>query len=397
MKKSVAIIGGGAAGLLLAASLDTSLFDLCIYERKKTPGRKLLVAGKGGFNLTHSEPIDAFVQRYEPKGFLDPALRFFDNTDLRNWLSKLGIPTFVGSSKRVYPIKGIKPMAVLQKILDLLKEKQVCFKYEQVWTGWNNKQQLTFDTGLVVQADYVVFAMGGASWGITGSDGTWRTLFKTSGIKTVPFKAANCGFKINWKTSFIEKNAGAPLKNIAISCGGKTCKGEVVLTDTGLEGNAIYALSYEIQAALEKEGNALISIDLKPRFSTAEILLKLNASRKNTTKTLTDVLKLSQAQVELIKNVLSKEEYLSKPLLAHKIKSLELTVDAANSIKEAISTMGGVDLNQIHSNFELKEKSNHFCIGEMLDWNAPTGGYLLQACFSMGAFLAHHLNGLEEQ
>ncbi|PCI33264.1 MAG: aminoacetone oxidase family FAD-binding enzyme [Flavobacteriaceae bacterium] len=396
MKKSVAIIGGGSAGLLLASFLDTALFDVSIYERKKSPGRKLLVAGKGGFNLTHSEPIDNFVKRYHPAGFLDPALRFFDNTALRSWLNKLGIPTFVGTSKRVYPIKGIKPMEVLQKILDELKSNNVCFNYEQLWTGWNEKKQLTFASGLEVQADYVVFAMGGGSWKVTGSDGTWSELFKAKGITILPFRAANCAFNIDWKAAFIQEYGGAPLKNISISCGEKKCKGEVVLTNFGLEGNAIYALSYEIQSALAKESRATISIDLKPHFSEEEILKKLNGSHKNTTKILLDVLKLSKAQVQLIKTVISKEEYLYKPSLSKAIKSLKLTVNKAATIDEAISTMGGVSLNQVDANFKLSRLSNHYCIGEMLDWNAPTGGYLLQACFSMGAFLAAHLNSLEK-
>jgi len=396
MKKSVAIIGGGSAGLLLAAFLDPSLFEVCIYERKKAPGRKLLVAGKGGFNLTHSEPMADFVQRYHPADFLKPALRFFDNTALRNWLNDLGIPTFIGSSKRVYPIKGIKPMEVLQKILDCLKSNQVSTVYEQLWTGWNEKQQLTFASGLVVQADYVVFAMGGGSWKVTGSDGIWADCFKESGISIVPFRAANCAFNIDWDADFILQYGGIPLKNISISCGGKSRKGEVVVTDFGLEGNAIYALSHEIQSALAKGGTATITIDLKPPFSEEEILKKLNSSHKNITKILLDVVKLSKAQVQLIKTRVSKEEYLNKSSLSKAIKSLELTVNKASTIDEAISTMGGVALDQVDANFKLKGLSSQYCIGEMLDWNAPTGGYLLQACFSMGAFLAHHLNAIEK-
>jgi len=396
MRKSVAIIGGGSAGLLLAAFLDPTLFEVSIYERKKAPGRKLLVAGKGGFNLTHSEAIDDFVHRYHPPGFLDTALRYFDNTDLRNWLADMGIPTFVGTSKRVYPIKGIKPMEVLQKIIDLLASNGVRFHYDHYWSGWNSQGDLTFDTGLKIQADYVVFAMGGASWKVTGSDGNWSSLFKNEGIGTIPFIAANCAFNIDWSSDFIEKNGGKPLKNITISCGEQTCKGEVVLTTFGLEGNAIYALSYEIQDQLAKGGLARITIDLKPQFSKEEILAKLSSSKKNTTKALLDILKLSNAQVQLLKTVISKEDYLCKSTLAYKIKSLELVVNAASPIEEAISTMGGIDLNEIDVNFELKSKPHHFCIGEMLDWNAPTGGYLLQACFSMGVYLAAHLNSQEK-
>ena len=396
MKKTVVIIGGGAAGLLLAAFLDPSLFEVNIYERKKAMGRKLLVAGKGGFNLTHSEPIDDFVQRYQPVDFLELALRNFDNTALRNWLLKLDIPTFVGSSKRVYPEKGIKPMAVLQKIIDVLHTNQVTVNYEELWTGWNEEGALTFASKKEVQADYVVFCMGGGSWKVTGSDGLWTGLFKEAGIGIIPFKASNCGFEIDWKSDFMDTYGGEPLKNITISCKEKTCKGEVVLTNFGLEGNAIYALSYHIQKDLEKKGFAIIHIDLKPQFTEEEVFVKLTSSRKNTTKTLLDVLKLSKAQVALLKTILSKDDFLNKSSLSKAVKHLELTIVGVASIDEAISTMGGVDLKQVNDNFELNARPNHYCIGEMLDWNAPTGGYLLQACFSMGAFLAKHLNSLEK-
>lgn len=392
MKKSVAIIGGGAAGLLLATFLDPSLFKVSIYERKKAMGRKLLVAGKGGFNLTHSEPISRFVNRYQPVHFLEAALRFFDNMALRNWLLSIGVPTFIGTSKRVYPEKGIKPMAVLQKIIDLLISNRVIVHYEECWTGWNDKGALTFSSGIEVEATYVIFALGGGSWSVTGSDGSWTRLFRDAGIVIQPFKAANCSVQIEWNTGFIAENGGAPLKNIAISCAGKRCKGEVVLTDFGLEGNAIYALSSEVQKELHENGEARIQFDLKPQFTNKEVLEKIISSRKNTTKTLLDVLKLSKSQVALLKTTLSKEEFLCKSTLARAVKSLELIIVGVAPIDEAISTMGGVDLNQVNSNFELISKSNHFCIGEMLDWNAPTGGYLLQACFSMGAFMANHLN-----
>lgn len=395
MKKTVAIIGGGAAGLMLSVFLDPNLFEVTIYERKKTMGRKLLVAGKGGFNLTHSEPIADFIQRYQPTDFLEAALRSFDNTALRNWLLTLDIPTFVGTSKRVYPKKGIKPMMVLQRIIDVLHTNQVTVNYEELWAGWNEQGALTFASKKEVKVDYVVFCMGGGSWKVTGSDGAWTSLFKDAGIGIVPFIAANCAVEIAWKPDFIAKNGGEPLKNITITCNGETRKGEVVLTDFGLEGNAIYALSYQIQQELAKNGTSKIQIDLKPQFTEKEVLEKIRASRKNATKTLLDVLKLSKAQISLLKTMLSKEEFLNKSILATAVKRLELMIIGVASIDEAISTMGGVDLKEVNDTFELKTTPTHFCIGEMLDWNAPTGGYLLQACFSMGAFLAKHLNSLE--
>ncbi|WP_111706240.1 TIGR03862 family flavoprotein [Lutibacter citreus] len=392
MKKQITIIGGGPSALLLAAFLDAEKFSITIYEKNKTTGRKFLVAGKGGFNLTHSEPINQLIKRYSPTNFLDKALLNFTNTNFRNWLDQIGIPTYIGSSKRVYPIEGIKPIAVLNAILNTLKEKGVNFKYEHTFSGWNNDNNPIINNK-ITPTDYTVFSLGGGSWKVTGSDGKWLDTFSKKGIKTKPFQASNCGYQINWKLNFIEKHEGTPLKNIAISCNTSIQKGEAVITTFGLEGNAIYGLSPQIREQLNTNSKATIFIDFKPTLTLENVHSKLKTSiYKNTTQILKKELKLSAPQIDLLKIYLSKESYLNTESLAKNIKNFPLEILNTASIDEAISTVGGIDLNGISKNFEIKNISNQFCIGEMLDWDAPTGGYLLQACASTGVYLANYLN-----
>ena len=392
MKKQVAIIGGGPSALLLAAFLDTEKFKITIYEKNKTAGRKFLVAGKGGFNLTHSEPIGQLIKRYTPSVFLSKALLSFTNTNFRNWLDSIGIPTYIGSSKRVYPKEGIKPIEVLNAILKNLKEKGVLMQYEHTFSDWD-KHHNPIVNDKALQTDYTVFSLGGGSWKITGSDGSWLDTFSKKGIKTKTFQASNCAYQIDWKPNFIKKYEGIPLKNIAISCNNSLQKGEAVITKFGLEGNAIYGLSPQIREELNTNLKATIFIDFKPSLTIENVIYKIeNSIYKNTTQILKKELKLSVAQIDLLKIYISKEAYLQTTTLAKHIKKFPIEILNTASIDEAISTAGGIDLNAISENFELKKMTNQFCIGEMLDWDAPTGGYLLQACASTGVHLAHHLN-----
>ena len=392
MKKTISIIGSGPSSLLLAAFLDTEKFDVTIYEKNKTAGRKLLVAGKGGFNLTHSEPIANFIERYTPSNFLKDALLSFTNDDFRNWLKDIGIPTFIGSSKRVYPEEGIKPITVINTILNHLKERGVTLKLEHTFSGWDTENNSIINDKIIT-SDYTVFSLGGGSWKITGSDGSWIDTFKEKVVKTVPFEASNCAFKIDWNPNFIKQNEGNPLKNIAIYCSEKKQKGEVVITKFGLEGNAIYALSPQIRAELKSKGKALIYIDFKPTFSLEEVTSKVkNSNFKNTTQILKKELKLSASQIDLLKNYLSKEDYLDSTILSENIKKFPLEIIALEVLDAAISTVGGIDLNAVDSNFQLQKIKNQYCIGEMINWDAPTGGYLIQGCASTGVYLAKHLN-----
>lgn len=395
MKKSISIIGGGPAALMLAALLEGEKFKVTIYEKNKTLGRKFLVAGKGGFNLTHSEPIAEVIARYTPPHFLEKVLLDFDNNNFRDWLDSIGIPTFIGSSKRVYPERGIKPITVLNAILNVLEKQGVTIQYQQTWTGWASNNNLTFNTDTEIQSDYIIFALGGASWKVTGSDGSWLDLFKSQNISIVPFQSSNCAYRVDWPKNFILEHEGSPLKNIAISCLNKRQKGEAVITSFGLEGNAIYALSPQIREELDSKEQATVFLDLKPTLCYDDLLQKIKKSTfKKTSETLQKEVKLSPAQIGLLKKYLSKETYLNPELLAQNIKKLGLEITGSALLNDAISTTGGIQLNAVDENFELKNKKKQYCIGEMLDWDAPTGGYLLQACFSMGMHLARHLNSV---
>ncbi len=395
MKKSVAIIGGGPAALMLACTLDEKKFDITIYEKNFALARKFLVAGDGGFNLTHSENIDSFVSRYTPNNFLEPCLRAFTNEDLRVWLKKIGIEAFVGSSKRVFPTKGIKPIDVLNAILEELKKKTVSIKTLHEWKGWN-KDELIFDykgEKINVGADFTVFALGGASWSKTGSDGGWTKLLEDRGVVIIPFQPSNCTYKIDWEKGFISQWEGKSLKNISLSCGGAEKKGELVITKFGIEGGAVYALSAQIRKQFLTKNGAVVFIDLKPGFSAEEIKKKLLIIKSGSlTQNLKDQLNLSALQIALLKSASTKEEFTDIEKLCKKIKSLPLQISGMAPIDEAISTVGGISLNEVDENFQLKKLPTYFAIGEMLDWDAPTGGYLLQACFSMGRFLATSLN-----
>lgn len=300
---------------------------------------------------------------------------------------------YIGTSNRVFPLKGIKPIEVLQAIEALLAERQVKIEYGKTWQGWGENNELIFKEGDLVESDFQIFALGGGSWKVTGSDGVWLSAFADKGIETIPFQASNCAYSIDWEADFIARHEGAPLKNVAISCGRKTQKGEAVITKQGMEGNAIYALSPIIRQRLKQGQSATIYIDFKTTMPEGRVFSKLKRSRyQKLSDTLKNDLKLSTTQIALLKAYLSKEEFLEKDSLAQKIKAFPLEVIGASEIDAAISTVGGLSLDEVDKNFQLKALPRQYCIGEMLDWDAPTGGYLLQACLSMGYGLAEHLN-----
>ncbi|MGV6861510.1 MAG: NAD(P)/FAD-dependent oxidoreductase [Putridiphycobacter sp.] len=391
-KLSVAVIGGGPSAMALASFIDKKQYNVTLYEKNTALGRKFLVAGKGGFNLTHSEPFTPFIQRYSPSDFLQPALLKFNNLDLQNWLDTIGVPTFIGSSKRVYPKKGIKPIQVLKAIENELVRNGVQFKLNHEWTGFEN-DRIQFNNSILISPDIVIFALGGGSWQVTGTNSKWLTYFEQINVKTKSFLPSNCAYEVNWEDDLIKRFEGSPLKNIAIACGNAYQKGEVVITKFGLEGNAIYALSPEIRAQILNHKKAAIYLDFKPTLSLEQVHQKLIQSKeKQVSGKLKMSLKLTKQQIGLLKTNLNKETFVDLSQLAHHLKKLKLEVMGWPPVDEAISTVGGVDLNEVDENFQLKKRPNHYCIGEMLDWDAPTGGYLLQACFSMGYHLADHLN-----
>lgn len=395
-QKSIIIIGGGASALMLACCLDSSKYTISIYEKNSALGRKFLVAGDGGFNLTHSEDKEQFVNRYHPKKFIEPFLNHFSNTDFRNWLKSIGIETYVGTSKRVFPVKGIKPIEVLNAIISVLKKNNVSIHYNHEWKGWHN-EQLIFQTSnnqsLTVTSDIVVFAMGGASWKVTGSSGEWTLYFEKKGIQINPFYPSNCAYKINWDSGLINLISGQALKNCEFTCGSIHKKGEAVLTNFGIEGSGVYALSKEIREQLISNKKAELLIDFKSELSFEEIQNRFeNRGKLSIKDVLEKKINLSSVQVQLLKFQTTKEEYSHPETISQLIKKFPLVLTDFAPIDEAISTVGGVDLKEVSENLELKKLPNYYCVGEMIDWDAPTGGYLLQACFSMGKFLADKLN-----
>lgn len=395
--KNVTIIGGGAAALMLASQINTEKYKVTLFEKKKIVGGKFLVAGEGGLNLTFSAPIDKFINQYFPSDFMDAILHQFTNEDLIKWLNHLEIPTFIGSSNRVFPDLGQKPIEVLNKIKKHIATKGIEFKLNTNWVGWNEKGNLQFENPENIDTDIVVFALGGASWKVTGSDGKWSKPFEERGVKVVPFRAANCAFEVDWNTDFITTHEGKPLKNIALTFNNHFYKGELVISKFGLEGNAMYALSQKIQDKLHTEESVVIHLDLKPTMTVDQIKAKYkNAKRSKVTDVLKKVLKLDRTSIGLLKQFTNKETFSDLDLLAESIKSLPIILKSSEEIDKAISTLGGISLDEIDDNFQCKKIPNCYAIGEMLDWYAPTGGYLLQGSFSMGFVLAKHLNQLED-
>ena len=394
-KKSIVIIGGGPAAMMLACTLDPTLFDVTIVEKGKAIGRKFLVAGKGGFNLTHSEKVDKMIEKYEgPKSLLD-SLTSFTNDDLRQWLSSIGIETYVGSSKRVFPVKGIKPIEVLRAITKEMEFRDVTLLTETLWSGSfienGSIQLLQKEKSISLKADKVVFAMGGGSWKVTGSDGSWLSHFTENNIATLPFRPSNCAMHIDWSES-MKVHFGKPIKNIALSYNDKSIKGEMMITEHGIEGSPVYALSYYVGKKLESKKSIAIFVDLKPTLTLEKIHSILSESQKKTSTLLREELSLSSTAVALIKSTTTREEFSDAKLLAHCIKKLPLSIIELGELDKAISTVGGVSSAAINDQMELVNYPHHYVIGEMIDWNAPTGGYLLQGCFSMGRKLGDVLN-----
>ncbi|VAX21944.1 NAD(FAD)-utilizing dehydrogenases [hydrothermal vent metagenome] len=390
-KKEIAIIGGGPSAMI-AADILSQLHNVTIYEKEKAIGQKFLVAGKGGFNLTNSLTGNELAAHYSPQGFMQNAILAFDSQSLREWFSDLGIETFIGTSGRVFPIKGIKPAEVLNKIKKKLLSQKVNIKYEHEFVGFDDERNVIInhrgDSGSVL-ADHYIFSLGGASWSITGSDGKWKKHFENIGINIIPFEASNCGVNIKWNDHIIKNHAGKPLKNISVTVGDTTRKGEAVITNYGLEGNVIYPLIPKIRELLKNKSEAEIVIDFKPDNSSDDLFKKSNnkISPKNYGKTFN----LKREQLSLIKSFSTKDEFLSAESFIKKIKSLTIRVESLRDIEEAISTVGGIDLNELNKDFSLKKYPNIYCIGEMVNWDAPTGGFLLQGAFSMGHFCASSL------
>lgn len=394
-RPKIAIIGGGPAGMTAAIALSEK-FEVHLFEKGKTLGRKFLVAGKGGFNLTNSASGEALLSKYEPVAFLKEALNNFDSSATRLWLKDMDIPTFIGSSGRIFPEKGIKPIAVLNALKDTMLTQGVQLHFEHECIHFSNSTLTVKHKNISTEVsfDYCIFALGGASWSVTGSTGDWLPMFENKGIATLPFQASNCGVEIALIKNTLQSYWGTPLKNIAIRCGDFHVKGEAVLSNYGLEGNAIYPISRQVRKELNTKGIAGIQIDFKPFQAETELLSKITAS--TLPKNYAYLFKLTKAQIALIKAYTDKETYLNPTLFVKALKSLEIPVNGLRPIEEAISTVGGISIAALNADFSLKKFPDIFIAGEMFDWDAPTGGFLLQGCFSSGMQVAQAIEKREK-
>jgi len=397
LKRTISIVGGGACALMLACCLDPAKFIVNIYESNAAAGRKFLVAGQGGLNITHSEDASTFINKYTPNSFIKEAFSTFSNQDLVNWLEGISIETYTGSSGRIFPIASLKPVTVLNAFLDKIKKNGFTFHFHHLFNGFDSNNQLLFlvdGKEKAIASDLVIFCMGGASWPVTGSTGSWSSFLKLKNITINPFQASNCSFEIKWPQLLIEKIEGKILKNVSFSCSDVSCLGEAVITKTGIEGSGVYPLSPQIREQIQHNGSAEIYLDLKPQLNKEKIIEKILSikGKSNFSDELKRQLNLPSYQLQLLKAYLSKEDFQNADKLANQIKQLRLKISSCGPIENAISTVGGIDLTEIDSDFMLKKLPNHFAIGEMLDYDAPTGGYLLQSCFSMAFYLAKHLN-----
>jgi|WetSurMetagenome_2_1015567.scaffolds.fasta_scaffold35005_2 uncharacterized flavoprotein (TIGR03862 family) len=388
-KKHILIIGGGSAGLFVADAFS-EFHKVTLYEKEQNPGNKFLVAARGGLNITNSLQGANLLCRYTPAGFMDEALLAFDTMTFRQWLSGLNIPTFVGTSGRVFPAQDIRSKDILRRIKERLISRGCEIYTQHEFVYFNTPRQITLkhNNGMkTVEGDHIVFALGGASWPQTGSNGSWTTAFNSLGIATKPFQPSNCGINIAWPASVTLPHAGKPLKNIALTFAGVTVKGEALVTTYGLEGNAVYPLVPHIRNMLGNAENKILNIDFKPGNSVSLLLKKFADNGKNT-KDYAATFNLRSVQMAIIKAFTQKEEFLNPERFVHSIKQLPITIASLRPLEESISTIGGICTNELDTGFSLKKYPWITVIGEMVDWDAPTGGFLLQGCFSMARFAA---------
>jgi len=387
----VAIIGGGPAGLMAAEVLGLAGVNVDLYDAMPSVGRKFLLAGVGGMNITHAEDYAAFVSRYaERAGDLRPLLDAFSPDSLREWIHGLGIDTFVGSSGRVFP-SDMKAAPLLRAWLKRLRESGVQLHTRQRWLGWDEHGALRIagpQGESRVEADATLLALGGGSWARLGSDGAWVPLLQNRGIAIAPLQPANCGFEVaGWSEHLREKFAGAPLKTVSLALPGEAPrKGEFVLTATGIEGSLVYALSAPIRNTINRDGVATVLLDLLPDRTLTQVASALARPRgsHSMAKHLHRQLKLDGAKAALLRELTDATTFQAPQALAAAIKALPIRLVRPRPLDEAISSAGGVPFEELDEGLMLRRLPGVFCAGEMLDWEAPTGGYLLTACFASG-------------
>lgn len=391
--KRIAIVGGGPAGLMAAEVLSAEAgLRVDIYDAMPSVGRKFLMAGKGGMNITHSEPLADFVGRYGARaGLVGHWLDAFGPQALRDWIHGLGIDTFIGTSGRVFPT-DMKAAPLLRAWLHRLRGQGVHFHVRHRWLGWRDGQ-LRFATPageLAVAADAALLAVGGGSWARLGSDGAWVPVLRDAGVEVEALKPANCGFDVDWSPYFRERHAGQAVKPVLATAGAQTRQGEFNITEGGLEGGLIYALAAELRDALARDGRAALHLDLAPGRSLERLAADL--ARPRGRDSLANHLRrragIEGVKAALLRELCPPETLASASALAAAIKDLPVPVTATRPLDEAISSAGGVSVAALDDQLMLRGMPGVFCAGEMLDWEAPTGGYLLTACFASGRVAA---------
>jgi hypothetical protein len=391
---TIAIIGAGPSGLFAAELLAKAGHDVTLYDQMATPARKFLIAGRGGLNLTHSEPLDAFIARYGAAAeWLAPAIHAFTPGDLRDWCEGLGVETFVGSSGRVFP-RSMKAVQLLRAWLMRLDKLGVRYIPRHRWFGWEGDALAFADTHrqtMHVHADATLLALGGASWPRLGSDGAWTRILTAKGIAIAPLRPANCGFTVEWSPYIREKFAGVPLKPISITHAGITRQGEAMMTEHGIEGGVMYALSSALREMIAQAGNATIHLDLRPAMTHEALTQKLQGRGNKSLPSFLRSAGFAPLAIALLHELIPPAtlKTASARTLAMHLKQLPLTLTGTSSMARAISSAGGIAREELRDDFMLRKKPGVFVAGEMLDWEAPTGGYLLQACFSTAHYAAH--------
>ncbi len=387
--RTVAVIGGGPAGLMAAQALAEAGCPVDLYDSMPSVGRKFLMAGKSGMNLTHAEDLEPFLGRYGARrAVLEPLVRAFDNAAVRAWAEGLGVETFVGSSGRVFPT-DFKAAPLLRAWLRRLKAAGVRVHVRHRWQGWDDTGALVFDTpgGVVtLPPAATILALGGASWPQLGSDAAWVPWLQARGVEVRSFRPANCGFDVAWSPHFRERFAGQPVKPVVLSCGGQSKAGEFVVTENGIEGGGVYALSAPLRDAIARDGHATLMLDLMPGRDAGRLAGDLSKPRgaRSLSNHLRRTLGLEGVKAGLLREVLAPEVLESPSRLAAALKALPLRLNAPRPIAEAISSAGGVPFEALDDGLMIRDLPGVFCAGEMLDWEAPTGGYLLTACFATG-------------
>ena len=395
-KKNIAIIGAGPAGLRAAEVAVKAGASVTVYDSKPSSGRKFLVAGKSGLNLTNYEPWDSFLQKYHgpnlPQKLWNKILNNFDNQALRQWAHDLSIETFVASSNKVFPTE-MKAAPLLRRWIEKLRKLEVTFHFNHQCINFNsinNNVVLTFFSpvgNVTKQVDTAVLALGGGSWRNTGSTGDWVNIFNHHNITTTPLTSANCGWHTLWNPNILIEAEGLPLKNIIVSAGDQSIGGELVITKYGLEGGPIYKLG----AAIKALPSPSITIDFKPNHTAEQLIAKMESARETTKGNLIKEArtrwKLNTAAHTLLHDRFIPEENITVQKLTQAIKNFPITLTKPRPIDEAISSAGGVQWSELDNSLMLKKLPHIYCAGEMLDWEAPTGGYLLQACFATGSWV----------